>query len=509
MPTPLNNANPKSFKPYAQVQFIGYAISTVPKLYVENPAQPGINKYYLGLEDEKADIEARIELLGVALNAAQQAFQPGVDVFRIFVIPEFFFRGSKGAYNSANEPFLTARLQAVLQEKGPDIDLALFGTSLFCPQKVDYAHPATAKNFTLGDDFLNVYRACRDYREGLGLSTPSMQEMLFYLDELECWQDVPTNPGLENVSKLNNLNALGKLGEQAELDETSEWNELKKTAQGDAPAKQNFASAPLAASLAAPLAASLADPLPGPRSPLEAVLQEVLAASNREAPLLVSNSAQLFLQGKRHLQVQKQFKSKVDFVLNYYRNSARTEKNHNAYLQTFVKYPGIPPSNSELKTNDLDPYGIFEWRGLNIGIEICLDHIRQRMSKKTNNLDLHIIPSCGAEVTLNAVAAKPGGYVFNCDGDYNLEDAENGLGSHTQLYQVKSHAQPSSPNGKPSLTLPTHPTAKLGERIQPKQIIKIQPPNKPASSFVGIEALFPFGAGELHVYPALNLPKNH
>ena len=99
--------------------------------------------------------------------------------------------------------------------------------------------------------------------------------------------------------------------------------------------------------------------------------------------------------------------------------------------------------------------------------------------------------------------------MFNCDGDYNLEDAENGLGSHTQLYQVKIHAQPSSPNGKPSLTLPTHPTAKLGERIQPKQIIKIQPPNKPASSFVGIEALFPFGAGELHVYPALNLPKNH
>ncbi len=34
-----------SFEQYSQVQFIGYAISTVPKVHVENGTRPGINKY--------------------------------------------------------------------------------------------------------------------------------------------------------------------------------------------------------------------------------------------------------------------------------------------------------------------------------------------------------------------------------------------------------------------------------------------------------------------------------
>ena len=463
MPTNHNNTPGKSVTPYSHVQFIGYAISTVPKLYVENPNQPGINKYYLGLEDEKADIEARLELLSVALGEAQQAFQADDKTLRIFVIPEFFFRGSKGAYHSLHEDFLIAGLQAILQKHAPNIDLAVFGTSLFCPQKVNYAEPAIAKNFTLGDDFLNVYRACQSQRQSLGLATPSMQEMLFYLDELECLQDEQAQGPNQNLTQIS--------------------------AQNQNP-KGNF------------------NQTPGPRSPLESVLQEVLASADRQAPLLVSNVCQLFLSAQRHLRVQKKFKSKVDFVLNYYRNSARTQTNHNAYLQTFVKYPPIANANSELKTTDLDPYGVFYWSNLKIGVEICLDHIRQRMSRAVDDLDLQIIPSCGVEVTLNAVAARPGGYVFNCDGDYNLEDAQNGLGSHSQLYQVKQ-ANLAVPNANESSNLHARQRAKLNERIPPKQIVKINAPNWQTANCAGVEDLFAFGAGELHVYPALPLPQKN
>ena len=474
MPTNLSNTHGKSVSPHTHVQFIGYAISTVPKLYVENPIQPGVNKYYLGLEDEKTDIEARIELLSMALRAAQQAFQPEANILRIFVIPEFFFRGNKGAYHTSHEQFLTACLQTILQEHAPNIDLAVFGTSLFCPQKVDYTEPAIAKNFALGDDFLNIYRACRNYRASMGLATPSMQEMLFYLDELECLQD-----------------------EQALAGPTQ--NSTQNPTQNPNP-KLNFKQ------------------IPGPRTPLEAVLQETLAASDQEAPLLVSNVCQLFLSGQRHLRVQKKFKSKVDFVLNYYCDSARTQKNHNAYLQTFVKYPPVA-NNTEVKENDLDPYGIFTWNGLKIGIEICLDHIRQRMSRTVDDLDLQIIPSCGVEVTLNGVAARTGGYVFNCDGDYNLEDAQNGLGSHTQLYQVKQSRSDLLENTSclpPAQLARLDQTAKLGKRIQPNNIIKIAAPDKniaapgknnAAPDAMGDKELYAFGTGELHVYPALPLPK--
>ena len=433
-----------SFEQYSQVQFIGYAISTVPKVHVENGTRPGINKYYLGLADTRADIEARLALLSTALHEAQQAFNPAKGVLRVFVIPEFFFRGIKGAYLSEHEPFLAVRLQAILQAQAPGVDLAVFGTSLFCANPVDYTHPITAKNYALGDDFLNVYRACRDFRESVGLNTPSMQEMLFYLDELEA---------MDNITSLDSL----------------------------ASVSQTTTSLP----------------------PLSAVLQELLAACDQEAPLVVSNQSQIFLGGQRYLSVQKQFKSKVDFVLNYYRDSAHSLENLDAYLQTFVKYPLIPDSSTETKADDLDPYGIFNWGGMKIGVEICLDHIRRRMSKKVDDLDLQIIPSCGVEITLNGIATRPGGYIFNCDGDYNLEDAQNGPGSHTQLYRVERCERGKSLVHGTNFSLGLTPGqgAKLSARISPEHVIAI--------NHAGADNLFSFGAGELHVYPSLELPKKN
>ena len=114
-------------------------------------------------------------------------------------------------------------------------------------------------------------------------------------------------------------------------------------------------------------------------------------------------------------------------------------------------------------------------------MEICLDHIRRRLSAGEHNLDLQIIPSCGAEVTSGCIAARAGGYVFNCDGDYTLEDAQNGQDAHTQLYRVEESGDPAA-GGK----------ARLGKRIAPARIMPVE--------HAGVEGLFPKGAGELHVY---------
>ena len=404
---------------FKQVQFIGYAVSTKPAFCAtENSVDAGNRKHYLGDAQNERDIAARINLLAKVVAQAQTAFAQSRDVLKIFVIPEFFFRGAYGAYNGKNmEELLKNELKNLLAQHGPDINMAVWGSALLTEQPVDLNNAKIKDTYALGDEYLHIYEACRDFRTLAGKETPSVRDILFYLDELE---DPATR------------------AKEPELD------------------------------------------------PLAAVMEQMLRGCDRSAPLTVSNKCLILLDGARCLTVQKQFKSCVDFVLNYYHDKSQTTRNADCYLQTFVNYPPIAPTTTESKEHDQDQYSTFTWENLKVGVEICLDHIRKRLSKLENNLDLHIIPSCGAEVTPGCIAAKAGGYVFNCDGDYTLPDAQNGDDAHTQLYRVEKAGDPA-----------TGAEAVLGKRIAPAQVTALK--------HDGIERLFPKGAGELHVYAPLDI----
>lgn len=398
---------------YKEIQFIGYAVSTKAALCGGGDN----NKYYLGNTDESADLAARLSLVKTALQGAGPAWRGGPETLKVFVIPEFFFRGALGAYSGTqNEAYLKEGLRALKAEFAPSIDMAVWGTSLFATQKADYTSPAVEKASRLGDAYLALYEACREARSAAGKKTPDLKDMLFFLDELEAWEDSNTVPQ-------------------------------------DLPAQD----------------------------PLFWVIKDLLAGCDRNAPVEVVNKAQILLEGEGWLSVQKRFKSKVDFVLNYYHDAARTKANRDAFLQTFVRYPPVAPSVTEEKVVPLDQYSVFNWRGLKVGIEICLDHVRQRLALVRSDLDLQLLPSCGVEVMPSAVAARVGGYVFNCDGDYTLADACNGLGAHSQLFRVVEAGD--AKVGK---------EAKLGKRIEPERVIKV--------GSQGIENYYPEGAGELHVY---------
>lgn len=81
----------RSTMPYTAVQFIGYEIYTGPG---HNPDR------YVGLDSDRDDIAARIALMKEALTAAKAsppiATDPGV--LKVFMAPEFYFRGKQGAY---------------------------------------------------------------------------------------------------------------------------------------------------------------------------------------------------------------------------------------------------------------------------------------------------------------------------------------------------------------------------------------------------------------------------
>jgi hypothetical protein len=57
---------------------------------------------YVGLEDIEEDIDARIEIMRAAINASasNSSVDNRSDTLKIFLAPEFFFRGPRGAYHA-------------------------------------------------------------------------------------------------------------------------------------------------------------------------------------------------------------------------------------------------------------------------------------------------------------------------------------------------------------------------------------------------------------------------
>jgi hypothetical protein len=99
--------------PYTQVQFVSYDINTMPLRNADG------SQTYLGLADAGQDIEARCALMLRAMQAARDNLPqpspppaPG-DVLKVFMAPEFFFRGATGAYQVAMVDMLVGRLQAL------------------------------------------------------------------------------------------------------------------------------------------------------------------------------------------------------------------------------------------------------------------------------------------------------------------------------------------------------------------------------------------------------------
>ncbi|NEO55251.1 MAG: hypothetical protein F6K54_20535 [Okeania sp. SIO3B5] len=109
--------------------------------------------------------------------------------------------------------------------------------------------------------------------------------------------------------------------------------------------------------------------------------------------------------------VQKEFKSKIDFI--------EYESNPYIYLEPM-------PSNSlgtELQKRGYDGSSIFNLSSIpvKVGLEICLDHAKARLKNTTTkpegkDIKIQLIPSAGMTIKKENIAVVNGGYVFNCDG---------------------------------------------------------------------------------------------
>ena len=104
---------------YTKIQCMGMSICTTPGSLtpIEEMSDEG---KYLGYENIKTDIDARLDLLIATIVKAKDSslVDASDSTLKIFVVPEFYFRGNKGAYlrgkNNDGPDFFTKYFQRFL-----------------------------------------------------------------------------------------------------------------------------------------------------------------------------------------------------------------------------------------------------------------------------------------------------------------------------------------------------------------------------------------------------------
>ncbi|AFY55544.1 hypothetical protein Riv7116_3068 [Rivularia sp. PCC 7116] len=334
---------------YKKVQFIAHCIYTAPK------SISGDKQKYVGLSKTSDDIKARVELVGKVIDGARtnsKTEQKDSETLKIFMIPEFFFRGETGAYDMDDVQTVVSSLQTLV--KGPE-----------------------------WKDWIFVFGSI------LGKS--------FQTKLAGFWASLFGHKDVIDIGKSI---------------EGYNFVLVQKGGFGDGEG-------------AGPAAA-------------KAILKE--------------------------------HKSTLDFI--------KKDKSVGGiiwervdHLTPFKEYG----TASEEQIKSYDGSSIFKIDDITFGLEVCLDHDKKRLkgSKNCPPIDIQLVPSCGSYIKDDAIVAKKGGYIFNCDGYANYDT--HSLGYNSQVKKIG--------------------TGDIDTFDTPINIGNVQ-----------IDSIYAKGAGTLRIYPAQDLP---
>lgn len=245
----------------------------------------------------------------------------------------------------------------------------------------------------------------------------------------------------------------------------------------------------------------------------------------RNRALIISNiplDTPLAALNTNNMTSEKYYVSNEDFLLY------EVSGNPNVVTEQMTTYPYIDLSNGDIKKTAYDKHAIFRQNYgngnfpnyMDFGIEVCLDHSDVRLRRNIDNepfpapgnaVHIHLIPSCGMQISQPSVAADTNGFVFNCDGQYALDssigqaqqgtlnsvtciyanyvDADNSnYAGHTQLARVQTPAQGGDPNRS------TSSNASF-QTLNATDITIV-----PVAAVPNLDQYFAGGPGQVHIY---------
>jgi hypothetical protein len=271
---------------YTNIQFLAYTLNT--GFGQQNGAQ-----VYLGLPDPAADIRARCALMQCALAAARTQAVADAQTLKVFMAPEFFFRGVTGAYSLDDAMGIASALQAIAQD-------------------------------------------------------PQWRDWIFAFGSIVA-SSAPATPG--GKQEVYNL-TLVQMGGPDHAGEAGARVVLKEWMSG-----QDFIVRPVPAAAGIP-------------------------------------AGMLYLDMVEHM---------TPAATDWFTTSDR-----------------LNWRSGDVQQRNDDGGGIFNAGGVTFGVEICLDHLGNRLLSAQlpggPGVQVQLVPSCGMWVQDVAIIAAPGGAVFACDG---------------------------------------------------------------------------------------------
>ena len=453
-----------------KVQFIGYCINTAPMKFEGK-------KVYLGLEDAEEDYKKRVALLEAAAEKARTDAKIDPDALKVFVVPEFYFRGELGAYEMDTIMGVGKKDSSIIGELKKSFKASKWRNWLiFAGSIIGHASPIAEKEVEVQDILISAYKP----KDTEKLPTDKVPK--------------PVNSEGLTVEEALRITVLTKKFLAAfKKDET-----VKIQSDLEAKAEEAARSWVQKTTIEDPERKRVVD-LVGPEADEEFAgidddkkLERYIGKNPFEWEMATDvsktqeayNVVPVIIGGTEKVRIaMKEFKSDIDFIKetdvdskHYGEQLLRRVLNHedvrddrlSPLWELFTPQSAVIQSKLDALANDpkygegkvpflkfwtkkkykevveFDPLGIFKIGNISFAVEVCLDHSYQSakvailrlnqdilepflekilpkasidvVKAAKTGVDVHLVPSCGMSIKKKAVVAKENGYVFNCDG---------------------------------------------------------------------------------------------
>ncbi|ATB47945.1 MSCRAMM family protein [Corallococcus macrosporus] len=349
------------------------------------------DQQYLGLPNNQEDLLARCLLMKAAISTAYAEEKDNKpEELKVFMAPEFFFRGVDGAYPVDDLHLIMSSMREETQDAKYKDWLFVYGTAIGqIPQA-----PSESTQFAL-----KVAEAATN--------STVIKVTHGGKDKAGCCASIPAENALLPLVAQWRAKLSGK---------TSSEKVVLAVTQLDADVYQ----------LTLPAAVSVDKDDP-------CVLHGPLAAEILNYALIQRGGPD-DVAGLREGLVYKEKISHIDFLRNRSNHwGAPGQRNIYVSDKDVIALPteGADeslsrkknPVSGEVTSTGLGGGSIFTMDGITFGLEVCLDHLTGRMSKYFNappagaaKVQVQLVPSWGASITPSSLCGMLGALVFNVDG---------------------------------------------------------------------------------------------
>jgi hypothetical protein len=447
---------------YKKVQLIAFNV------------RPGSS--YMGDVDDEADITARC---GAMIEAVQKAYpqaDAGTDVLKLFMAPEFYFRGPAGAYPVDRIETIIPKLRAESDKPEYADWMFVFGSAIGYHRHddagapivhADPKHKVAITKAAATDVTVVLDKKAAIPQKGWRLAQGSVKAAITGVSEVVAGSEYQLTFAAGPVFTVNDADVFVPLMALLETDPASSGPATRIRVEGRIfcripPAttvggkrwkvRQGLKSAEVTTctlvpttrdqywlALDPPTAFSVGAPLVLVEPAATEVINVALVQKGWPAPHMGDGSL-------RHVAIYKEKVSPIDFtntVMDWHKADAshRLITIHGTTSRPVIPTEGASDlgggrpnqdrpkdSNvgSEINETGLGGGVVFTMDGITFGLEVCLDHAKNRLSqfyagttKRAGDpkIQLHLIPSYGMTIGGGDVCCPaPKGIVFNVDG---------------------------------------------------------------------------------------------